>query len=66
MNDKNYLMATMVVFDLMALLQLLRLFMGWPVNIGGVEVPMLASVVAFVVASALAVWAFVLLRKQPS
>jgi hypothetical protein len=66
MNSKNYLIASMVVFDLVALLQLLRMYFGWPVNIAGTEIPMQASAAAFIVASALAVWAFMLLRKQPS
>ncbi len=64
MDMKRYLIVTMIVFDLVAVLQLVRLLMGWPVNIAGVDVPMAASAVALVIASAIAVWAFLLLRAQ--
>ena len=43
-----------LVFSLVALLQLLRVVMGWEVTITGVMIPIWASVIAFVVAAALA------------
>ena len=43
-----------VVFSLVALLQLLRVVMGWEVTINGIVIPIWVSVVAFVVAGALA------------
>ena len=64
MNAKTYHLVTMVVFGLVALLQFLRMFLGWPVSIGGVAVPMFASTIAFVVAGGLATWAFLLMRKS--
>ena len=43
-----------VVFLLVALLQLLRVLSGWEVTVNGMAIPIWASVVAFVVAAALA------------
>jgi hypothetical protein len=44
-----------VVFALVALVQLLRLVMGWSVIINGVPIPMWASVIACLAAALLAV-----------
>jgi hypothetical protein len=43
------------VFALVALVQLLRLVLGWAVVVNGMSVPLWASAVAFVVAAGLAV-----------
>ena len=47
-----------VLFSLIALLQLLRILLGWVVTVNGVHIPLWASTVAFVVATGLAamVW----------
>ena len=47
-----------VVFAIVALVQLLRLVMGWSVVVNGVSIPLWASAVACVVAAGLAamVW----------
>jgi hypothetical protein len=47
-----------VFFSLLALVQLTRAVLGWPVQVAGVTVPVWASVLAFVVAATFAVWAF--------
>lgn len=39
---------------LLALLQLARVLLGWPVVVNGVEIPLWASVAASVIAAALA------------
>jgi hypothetical protein len=44
-----------VVFSLVALLQLLRAISGWEVTVNGIAIPIWASVIAFVVAAALAI-----------
>jgi hypothetical protein len=44
-----------LVFALVALLQLLRLVMGWSVIINGVTIPLWASAIACLVAALLAV-----------
>ena len=47
-----------VLFSLIALLQLLRILLGWVVTVNGVHIPLWVSAVAFVVATGLAamVW----------
>ena len=52
---KPFTTIAVAVFSLVALLQLLRVVMGWEVVVGGVEIPVWASVIAFVVAGGLAV-----------
>jgi len=52
---KPFNTVAVVVFSLVALLQLLRVLSGWEVTVNGVAIPSWASVVAFVVAAALAV-----------
>ncbi len=45
-------------FSLVAAAQLTRVLLGWPVRVADVAVPVWASVLAFLVTSALAIWAF--------
>jgi len=52
---KPFTTIAVVVFSLVALLQLVRVGAGWEVTINGISVPTWASVVACVVAAALAV-----------
>ncbi len=51
---KPFTTIAVVVFLLVALLQLLRVLSGWEVTVNGMAIPIWASVVAFVVAAALA------------
>ena len=51
---KPFTTIAVVVFLLVALLQLLRVLSGWEVTMNGMAIPIWASVVAFVVAAALA------------
>jgi len=51
---KPFSTIAVVVFSLVALLQLFRAIAGWEVTINGFAVPIWASVAVFVVASALA------------
>ncbi|NPC57590.1 hypothetical protein [Caenimonas soli] len=44
-----------VVFVLVALAQLLRLVLGWPVVVNGISIPLWASAIACLVAAGLAV-----------
>ena len=44
-----------LVFGLVALLQMLRLILGWPVVVNGFAIPLWASAVACLVAAVLAV-----------
>jgi hypothetical protein len=53
MDQKTFSLLAGAIFALVALLHLLRIFMGWPVSIGGWMVPMWVSWLGFVVAGAL-------------
>jgi len=57
---KPFTNVAIVVFALIALLQLLRVVLGWEVTINGFVVPLWASVVACIVAAALAI----MLRRE--
>ena len=52
---KPFTTLAVAVFALIALLQLLRAISGWEVTVNGIAIPVWASVIAFVVASALAI-----------
>lgn len=55
---KPFTTIAVVVFSLIALLQLLRFVSGWEVTVNGIVIPVWASGIAFVIAAALAamVW----------
>ena len=52
---KPFTLIAALVFGLVALLQMLRLFLGWPVVVNGFAIPLWASAVACLVAAVLAV-----------
>jgi len=51
-------MLAAAIFGLIGLLQLLRIFMEWPVTLNGVVIPFWASWIAIIVASALSLVGF--------
>ena len=51
---KRFTTTAVVLFSLVALLQLLRVLLGWEVVVNGVHIPLWASGIAFVVAAGLA------------
>ena len=51
---KPFTTIAVVVFSLVALLQLLRVAMGWDVTVNGIVIPIWFSVVACLVAATLA------------
>lgn len=51
---KPFTVISIVVFSLVAILQLTRLVLGWEVSINGVAIPLWASGIAFIVAGGLA------------
>ena len=51
---KPFTIIAVFVFSLVALLQLLRIVLGWDVVVNGMAVPVWASGIAFVIAAALA------------
>ena len=52
---KPFTIIAVVLFSLIALLQLLRFILGWEVMVNGVTVPVWVSGIAFVIAVGLAV-----------
>jgi hypothetical protein len=52
---KPFTAATLVILALVAMVHVLRLLFGWSVTIDGTDIPMWASVVAFVIPAGLAV-----------
>lgn len=51
---KPFTVISIVVFSLVAILQLTRLVLGWDVSVNGVAIPVWASGVAFIVSGGLA------------
>ena len=60
---KPFTTVAVVIFALVALMQLLRVALGWEITVNGVLIPLWASVVACVVAATLA---FMLSRESRS
>jgi len=58
-----YIRVSATVFSLVALLQALRAARGWPLDIAGTSIPVSASIVAAVVAGALAAWGWSAARR---
>ncbi|MEO5676188.1 MAG: hypothetical protein ABIQ84_01455 [Usitatibacter sp.] len=51
---KPFTLIAILVFSLVAILQLVRLILGWEVAVNGLAIPLWASGMAFVVAAGLA------------
>ena len=60
---KRYALVSGAVFSLIALVQLTRAVNQWRAEVGTWQVPVWLSWIAFVVAAALAVWAFRAAKK---
>jgi hypothetical protein len=54
------------VFAIVALVQLVRTLLGWPVQVDLFTVPVWFSGVAFLVTGGLAIWAFRSAGRQPA
>lgn len=63
MSERNYLLISAVVFALVALLHLIRLFTHWSIQIGTMMFPLWGSWVALVIGIVLSIWAFRLMSK---
>jgi membrane protein implicated in regulation of membrane protease activity len=63
--NKPFTIIAIVLFSLIALLQLLRFILGWEATVNGVTVPLWVSGVAFVLAVALALMLWRETRKSP-
>ena len=65
MNQKTYFVITALIFLIVAILHLLRIFTGWEVSINGWMIPLWVSWVAFVGSSFLAYSGFNQNRRSP-
>jgi hypothetical protein len=55
---RRYIQISGAFFTLLALVQLTRSLLGWPVQVATVAVPVWVSVIAFLVTGSFATWAF--------
>src|SRR4051794_10973131 len=65
MNQKTFTTIASVIFGIVTLLQLSRIFLGWSVAIDGWMVPMWFSWIALVVAGGMSYFGISLARKLP-
>lgn len=61
---RRYELVSGIFFSILALAQLARTLLGWPVQVAGFIVPVWFSGVAFLIAGSLAVWAFRSVGRQ--
>lgn len=55
---RRYEIVSGILFSIIALAQLTRTLLAWPVQVAGFAVPVWASGIAFLITGSLAVWAF--------
>jgi hypothetical protein len=55
---RRYELVSGIIFTIMAIVQLTRTVLGWPVQIDLFTVPVWFSGVAFLITGAMAIWAF--------
>jgi hypothetical protein len=60
---KSYIAISALIFALVAIGHIVRLVLGWDVQIGGMGIAMPVSWVALVVSVVLAVWGAALVRR---
>jgi hypothetical protein len=58
MNTRNFCILATAVFGIVAIFHAARIWMGWPVVIGGWSVPMWVSWIGFIVAAVLSFFGF--------
>ena len=58
MNRKTYMTVTATLFLIVAIMHLLRIIFGWPVEIGGLSIPFWVSWLGVLVAGGLAYFGF--------
>ena len=55
---RRYELVSGSIFTIMALVQLARTLLAWPLQVASVSVPVWLSGVAFVITGSMAIWAF--------
>jgi len=63
---RRYELVSGIFFTILALAQLTRAVLGWPVQVAGFTVPIWVSGVAFLIAGSLAMWAFRSAGRNPA
>jgi hypothetical protein len=58
MQSRQYALIAALVFTIVTIMQAARLFYGWPVTVGSIDIPMAASWMAVFVAGLLAIAGF--------
>jgi len=58
LNRKTYMTVTATLFLIVAIMHLLRIIFGWPVEIGGLSIPLWVSWLGVLVAGGLAYFGF--------
>jgi hypothetical protein len=56
--SNKYVVVSGAIFGVVAVLQAVRALNQWPVHVGTLEIPVIASWIATVVAASLCAWAF--------
>jgi uncharacterized membrane protein YbhN (UPF0104 family) len=64
-DQRTFNVVASVIFAVVALLHLLRIYMGWPIVIGSWTAPMWVSWIALVVAGGLSYFGLSLARQAP-
>ncbi len=57
-NCMKYTTVSGTLFGVIALIQALRIFNDWPMQIAGYSMPMWGSIIAVIIAGGMSVWAF--------
>ena len=60
---KPFTLTAVIVFSLIAILQLIRFILGWEVSVNGVAIPVWLSGIVFIIAGGLAAMLWVEARK---
>ena len=63
MKTKAYLIVSTVIFTLVAAMHLIRLVLGWSVQLGMTSVPLWVSVLAMLISAGVALWGLSLARR---
>ena len=63
MNKKAYCIISAAIFDLVAVMHLLRVINGWDFIIGPFSLPVICSYGGLVIAGGLSVWGFLSARE---
>jgi hypothetical protein len=65
MKTRLYVVASALIFMLVAVGHMVRLMESWPVQVGPFSLPVWASVVAVLASAGVAVWGLSVLRRHP-